>query len=83
MFNYKYLMIGYYILKHISIYISHPIICLILRGKIKMETKKMEKITFKDLSGWLKVAVVMSLVIGGFYIAIFIFGFIRALIGGL
>ena len=45
-----------------------------MKGGIKMETIK-----FKNLSGWLKVAVVSSLVIGGLYAYYFLIGFVGAL----
>ena len=40
----------------------------------------MEKIRFKDLSGWLKAAVISAWVIGGLYIFWVIEGFITAFI---
>lgn len=35
-------------------------------------------IKFKDLSGWLKTAVVLSYIVGGLYILAFLIGFIGA-----
>lgn len=37
------------------------------------------KIKFRDLSGWLKLAVVLSYIVGGFYVFTFSVGFIMGL----
>ena len=42
--------------------------------------KEKTKIKFKDLSGWLKTAVIISLIIGGYYTVLFVFGFIWGLL---
>lgn len=36
----------------------------------------MEKIRFKNLSGWLKTAIILSWIVGGFYAIAFLIGFI-------
>jgi len=43
----------------------------------------MEKIRFKDLSGWLKTVVVFGWILFGFYSLYFIAGFILGVIEGL
>jgi len=37
------------------------------------------KVAYEDLSGWLKVAVIISWIIGVLYIGAFIFGFLTGL----
>lgn len=41
-----------------------------------------EKIKFKDLSGWLKVAIIGGWLLVGYFVFLFIFGFIVGLTGG-
>ena len=42
--------------------------------------KNMEKIRFRDLSGWLKIAAIMAWFCGGMYIIFFIIGFVEGLL---
>jgi hypothetical protein len=40
-----------------------------------------KKIKFKDLSGWLKIAIILSWITGGYYLFWFLVGFIEGLLG--
>ena len=46
-----------------------------------MQIKANHKVGFKDLSGWVKVAVVAGWVNAGYFVAAFIVGLIEGLVG--
>jgi len=48
-----------------------------------MEENKMETIRFRNLSGWLKFAIILSWIMGSIYALAFIIGFAEGIAGAI